>query len=98
MRGSLPCSSGHARLNALETVGLAIAGGHLDHDFGTALLRIEFPALSPLPEGQREADRPDNHSNNPDDKSGIHQDGLPDLVAATLAASDLPRGLGTNSW
>jgi hypothetical protein len=55
---------------------------------------LRFPRL---PEGQREADRPDNHSNNADDKSGIHQDGPPEVVAAKLAASDLPRGLGTYS-
>lgn len=81
---------GQARLDALETVGLASAGGHLDHDLGTAELRVELAVLSPLSEGQREADRSHTHSNNTNDKSGIHPDGLPDLVAAKLAASDLP--------
>jgi hypothetical protein len=94
------CSSvryGHARLNALETLGLASAGGHLDYDLGTAELGVKLPDLSPPPQGQRETNRSDGHSDDPDDYPDVHQAGLPDLVAAKLAAIDLPGGPGTYS-
>jgi hypothetical protein len=72
---------GHARLNPLETLGLTSARCHLDHDFGTAQLRVVLPPPSALPKGDRDPDRADDDSNNPHDKSGIHEAGLPDLVA-----------------